>query len=135
MMCRVREDPGSGAPVGPVDDEPPGAVVVDPPAGGVLVLRVAGALDLVLAPKLQRAAEHAARSAPRLTVVDLSEVTFLASIGMAVLLRMHRERPPGTTVRLVADSSVVLRPLQLTRLADELEIVPTTSAALAGFGR
>jgi anti-sigma B factor antagonist len=134
MTSRVREDGRSGGPVDPVEDEPPGSVVLDRLAEGVLVVRVVGALDLLLAPKLQRAAEHAARSDPRLTVVDLSECTFLASIGMAVLLRMHRERPQGTTVRLVADSAVVLRPLQLTRLADELDIVPTMSAAVGAFG-
>ena len=133
MMCRVREDSRSDASFDGIDDEPPGSVELDQVVEGVLVVRIVGALDLVLAPKLQRAVEHAARSATRLMVVDLSRVTFLASIGMAVLLRMHRERSPGTAVRLVADTAVVLRPLQLTRLADELDIVPSTSAAVAGF--
>ena len=109
-----------------------GSVALDQPAGDVAVVRVSGALDLALAPKLQQTLEHAARSVPRLLVVNLSEVDFLASIGMALLLQAHRERDAGTTVRVVVDNPVVLRPLQLTRLVDELEIVPTEAAALAG---
>jgi anti-anti-sigma regulatory factor len=62
-------------------------------------------------------------------VIDLTEVDFLASAGMAELVRAHR-LTPSMAVRVVATGRVTLRPLELTRLADELVIAPTLSAAL-----
>ncbi|RSM46017.1 anti-sigma factor antagonist [Amycolatopsis balhimycina DSM 5908] len=97
--------------------------------GDALVLRVTGALDLTLAPKVRQLVERARRLAPPVLVIDLTEVDFLASAGMAELVRAHR-LAASTAVRVVATGRVTLRPLELTRLADELVIVPTLSAAL-----
>jgi anti-anti-sigma factor len=108
-----------------------GAVVLETTADAA-ILRVTGALDLALAPKLQQVVERAARLQPALMVIDQTGVDFLASAGMSVLLRAHRTRPENTQVRLVAESRIILRPLQVTRLTDELEVHPTMSAALAG---
>jgi hypothetical protein len=51
---------------------------------------------------------------------------------MAVLVRAHRQVPRGTELRVVAEGRRTLRPLELTRLTDELSVFPTLSAALAG---
>jgi anti-sigma B factor antagonist len=107
-----------------------GAVTVERDGGSVVVLRVTGALDLALAPKLRQQVERAVRARPRLLVVDLGELGFLASAGMAELLRAHRGRTGPTQVRIVARGRTVLRPLELTRLVDELRIYPTLDAAL-----
>lgn len=98
---------------------------------GTAVLRVDGALDLALAPKLRQLAERAARLAPALLVIDLTRVTFLASAGMAELVRAHRGRTTATPLRVVATGRITLRPLQLTRLTDELAIYPSLPEALA----
>jgi anti-anti-sigma factor len=95
-----------------------------------LVLRVTGALDLTLAPKLRQLVDRAQRQAPSVLVIDLTEVSFLASAGMAELVRAHRSTA-SIAVRVVATGRVTVRPLQLTRLTDELVIAPTLSAALA----
>ncbi len=97
---------------------------------GVAVLRVDGALDLALAPKLRRLAERAARLEPSLLVIDLTDVTFLASAGMAELVRAHRGPAASAPLRVVATGRITLRPLQLTRLVDELAIYPSLSDAL-----
>jgi anti-anti-sigma factor len=97
--------------------------------GDALVLRVTGALDLVLAPKIRQLVDRAQRQAPSVLVIDLTEVDFLASAGMAELVRAHR-LTASMAVRVVATGRVTLRPLELTRLTDELVIVPTLSAAL-----
>ena len=115
-----------------------GAARADGPGGSVAVqgsaeapvVRVSGALDLALAPKLQQLADRVLRTAPPLLVVDLTGLTFLASTGMSTLLRIQREHPAGTEVRIVATGRVVLRPMQLTRLTDELDLYPTLDAAL-----
>ena len=108
-----------------------GAVALERQNGGVVV-RVSGALDLALAPKLQQLVDRAARLRPDVLVLDLSDVEFLASVGMAVLVKVNRERPLPTQVRVVVSKRVVLRPLEMTRLTDELAVYPTLDAALAG---
>lgn len=95
------------------------------------VLRVTGALDLALAPKLQQLVDRASRLRPPLLVLDLTGVDFLASAGMAVLVKAHRQTPEPTRVRVVAAGRITLRPLEMTRLTDELAVYPTLSAALA----
>lgn len=95
------------------------------------VLRVDGALDLALAPKLRQLAERAARLAPAVLVIDLTGVTFLASAGTAELVRAHRGRTSPTPLRVVATGRITLRPLELTRLVDELAIYPSLPEALS----
>jgi anti-sigma B factor antagonist len=97
--------------------------------GEAVVLRVTGALDLALAPKLRRLVDRVKRQAPSVLVIDLTEVSFLASAGMAELVRAHRSTA-SISVRVVATGRVTVRPLELTRLTDELVIVPTLAAAL-----
>lgn len=98
---------------------------------GTAVLRVDGALDLALAPKLRRLVERAARSRPASLVIDLTDVTFLASAGMAELVRAHRAQTAAAPLRVVASGRITLRPLELTRLTDELAIYSSLSEALA----
>ncbi|WP_410630874.1 STAS domain-containing protein [Amycolatopsis sp. cmx-4-83] len=98
---------------------------------GTAVLRVDGALDLALAPKLRQLVERAARSRPASLVIDLTGVTFLASAGMAELVRAHRGQTAATPLRVVASGRITLRPLELTRLTDELAIYSSLSEALA----
>lgn len=107
-----------------------GTVVLEQ-AGDAVVLRVAGALDLALAPKLRQLAERAARLRPATLVVDLTDVTFLASAGMAELVRAHRGRTCAAPLRVVATGRITLRPLELTRLTDEFAIYPSVAEALA----
>lgn len=99
--------------------------------GTTAILRVTGALDLALAPTLRNLADRALRQAPALVVIDLTEVDFLASAGMAILLRVHRQCPPAGML-VVADGPITMRPLRMTRLTDELVVFPTLAAALAG---
>lgn len=109
---------------------PPGAVRLREVPGAV-VLAVSGPLDLSLAPHLQRAVTRAARLRPPTLVIDLTDATFLASVGMAELVRAHRTVGGGTAVRIVATGRLLLRPLELTRLTDELDIHATLDDALA----
>lgn len=106
-----------------------GAVVLEQREDAAL-LHVTGALDLALAPRLRQMIERAVRLRPALLIVDLTDLGFLASAGMAVLLFAHRQCSATTQVRIVASGRLVLRPLELTRLTDELAIFPTVTKAL-----
>jgi|SRR5581483_10437989 len=115
------------------DGDPEALVVLDALAEGVVVLRVHGPLDLAAVPMLRQVIDRAARQRPRVAVVDLSGVEFLASVGMAELLRAQAElNKRGAALRVVAATRVVLRPLMLTRLIDEFDMYPTLDEAVTG---
>ncbi|MDQ7803564.1 STAS domain-containing protein [Amycolatopsis sp. A133] len=100
---------------------------------GTVVLAVAGEVDLLSAPMLGTEVTAALADAPELLVVDLSEVSFLASIGITVLLEARREAGTGTRVRVVApEDGVVHRTLRLTGLHEALAVASTRDDALTG---
>ncbi len=102
-------------------------------ADGAVVLAVAGEVDLFSAPVLGDAVTTALADAPELLVIDLSEVSFLASIGITALLEARREAGTATRVRIVAPAGgVVNRTLELTGLHEALAVTTTRAAALTG---
>jgi anti-sigma B factor antagonist len=102
-------------------------------AGGAVVLAVAGEVDLLSASVLGDGVTAALAGAPELLVIDLSDVSFLASIGITVLLEARREAGTATRVRVVAPAGgVVNRTLELTGLHEALAVTTTRDAALTG---
>jgi anti-sigma B factor antagonist len=100
--------------------------------GDAVLLAVSGEVDLLSAPVLAGEITAALAETPALLAIDLSEVSFLASIGMTVLLKARREAGATTGVRVVApEHSVVERTLRLTGLYEALAVVATRADALA----
>ena len=99
--------------------------------GGVIIA-VAGEIDLLTADELTEAlATEVARHA--LVVVDLTAVNFLSSSGLAALALAHRAAVEADHVlRIVAANRVTLRPIQITGLADEIEVFTSLPDAVAG---
>ncbi|GAB3459561.1 STAS domain-containing protein [Actinophytocola sediminis] len=97
--------------------------------GETVVLGVVGEVDLVTAPVLEESISTAFARAPDMVVVDLSEVSFLASVGMSILIGCN-ERAGNTRFRLVASGAATFRPLELTGVADTISIYPTRDQAL-----
>jgi anti-anti-sigma factor len=106
------------------------AVAVDRRADAV-VLTVTGEVDMTTAPELEHAVRDALAERPAALVIDLTAAEFLSSAGIAVLVFAHRNGD-GVAVRVVAAERIVLRPLELTGLSEDLAIYPTLDAALAG---
>lgn len=96
------------------------------------VLAVSGEIDMVTAPELEQAVERALTSGPSTLVVDLAQVTFLASAGLAVLVRSHKRAGQATSLRIVADNVHTQRPLQLMGLDQELSTYASRDEALSG---
>jgi anti-anti-sigma factor len=107
-----------------------GATVDVEQRGPAVVLRVAGELDLATTPVLSRACATALRSAPPVLVIDLSGVTFLASVGMSVIVATHDAGGEHTSVRVVSGSRQTMRPIQVTGLDSLLSIYPDLPSAL-----
>lgn len=106
------------------------------PAPETVVLHVAGEVDTLTAPALDSAVTTELELAPPRLVLDLTGVTFLASRGLAVLVRaaaLAEER--GTRVELVSQRRAVLRPLEITRTTHLFTIHSTLDEALASGTR
>lgn len=98
--------------------------------GETVVLAVVGEVDLVTAPMLEESISTAFAQEPDMVIVDLSEVSFLASVGMSILIGSN-ERAGDTRFRLVASGAATYRPLELTGVTDTISIFPTRDQALA----
>jgi len=96
----------------------------------VTVLTVAGTVDLATAQQFEAAAEAAAGSNPRVLIVDLSDVKFLASAGMSILVKTHRRLGVNARFGVVAYGAATSRPLTLTGLDKIFPIYPTLAAAV-----
>lgn len=103
--------------------------------GRALVLLVDGDMDLHTAPLVRQALESALSRRPRRLVVDLSLVRFLNTAGLEVLLAAHRQAAPRTDLRVVAATRATWRPIQITRLHEQLAIHTSRAEAIAAPAR
>jgi anti-sigma B factor antagonist len=88
-----------------IEDHPP-----------LLELRLAGELDLGTAPQLKQTVDAYARTGQTI-VIDLREVDFVDSMGLAALVRVrHRALSRGATLRLVRPPESAWRVFALTGL-------------------
>jgi anti-sigma B factor antagonist len=91
--------------------------------GTTVRLSAAGEVDTSSAPVLRTHVEALLDRGVREVVLDLDEVSFLDSAGLAVLAGVHRaagER--GFRLRVLASGRAVIRPLQITGLWDLLGV-------------
>ncbi len=97
---------------------------------GAIVLTVAGEIDMATSPVLENAVRDALTRTPKRLVIDLSGAEFFSSAGITVLMLAHSNRA-GVALRVVAKDRVVLRPLELSGLTEDLAIHPDLESALA----
>ncbi len=130
MMCDVNGFDATDATDSPVvgaGDNKPTIVVEHLP--DIVVLKVGGEVDMTTAPALENAVRQALTEQPATLVIDLSTAQFFSSAGIAVLVLAHRSSDK-VALRVVANDRVVLRPLELTGLTNDLDIYPTLASAL-----
>jgi anti-anti-sigma factor len=96
-------------------------------AGDVLVVGVAGELDMDTAPEVRAAIVSGLVDRPSALVFDLSEVSFFSSAGLSLLLEA---RSRVDTLAVVATRRAVLRPIQLMALAPLFTVFPSVDEAL-----
>ena len=102
-----------------------------------VVVQVKGEVDSStsgrLTAQLHAALLEAANQSARLLIIDLQSVTYFGSAGLNAVLDCHRQgKAAGTSVRLVADNGLVVRPIEVTNLDSVLELYPTLPDALQG---
>jgi anti-anti-sigma factor len=101
--------------------------------GEALVLEVGGALDQVTAPSLATHMDLALTSGPPVLVVDLTNVDFMSSAGISLLVEAHRltERSP-TSLRVAAEGPATSRPMRIVGVDKIIDLYPTVTEAIRG---
>jgi anti-sigma B factor antagonist len=102
---------------------------------GTVVLAVAGDVDLYVAGELKDRLAEAADSGTKTLVLDFTEVTFVDSMGLGVLVGgMKQLRAVGGELQLVVSSPEVQRILEITRMDRVIPLHETLADALAAVG-
>ncbi|HEX4759469.1 MAG TPA: STAS domain-containing protein [Thermoleophilaceae bacterium] len=98
------------------------------------VVAPCGEVDALTAPQLGRRLLGLAEDGKTRVVVDLSNVTFLDSTGIGVLVNAlrHLRMRKGALV-LVCPTERILRPFQITGLVGHLRIFGSREQALGGL--
>jgi anti-sigma B factor antagonist len=99
--------------------------------GDIAVLTVSGVVDLATAPALEEVTGQLIAQKPMGLVVDVSNVTFLASVGLKILAATHRDLTPTGCFAVVADGPATSRPIKLTHLDEVFPLYPTLDDGLA----
>lgn len=119
-----------------VDDAASGSLEVTVTGyGSATVLTVSGEIDLLTSAQLTESIDAAVTANnPTALIVDLTDVPFLASMGMTVLLDASRRVSDTATFAVVADGPNTSRPLTLLGLDQELTLYTDLDTALAAVG-
>lgn len=100
-------------------------------SGDRTVVKVTGEIDVYTAPALREELQAHQEAGAADLVVDLTEVPFMDSTGLGVLVgSLKRARTTGGSLRLVIDQEKVLKVFRITALTQVFEIYPTLDEAL-----
>jgi anti-sigma B factor antagonist len=100
-----------------------------PTGQGTVIVALTGDLDLSSAPVLERELEHLAEAGARRVVIDATDLTFIDSSGIAVLVVAHRtfvERGGGLEV--YNPGPLVRRTLDVTGVSQHLQAAAALGA-------
>jgi anti-sigma B factor antagonist len=99
------------------------------------VVAVRGEIHVSTAPELSTLLAEALERGVQSLVLDLSEVEFIDSTGLSVLLNLLRRLTQrGGGLVIVCTNPTVLRLFEITRLESTFDIVPTREEAMARVG-
>jgi anti-sigma B factor antagonist len=101
---------------------------------GVAVVSIGGEIDLSTAPVVEEAIARALEETTPALVIELSEVTFMASVGLRILAATKQNVGESIRIAVVGDNSAASRPIQLTGLDSVVALYPTLDKALSALG-
>ena len=77
-------------------------------------IKVSGELDAAVAPQFKEEVEKAAEAKPRRLVFDVSELEFMASAGLRVLIFAKQKMGAGVSLYVVGSHGPVLNTLTMS---------------------
>jgi anti-sigma B factor antagonist len=107
---------------------------------GVAVLAVVGEIDMSTAPLFEEAIDDVLADDPPTLVIDLTEVTLLASVGLRLLATANKRFVLATANKrfgesggfaVVAGAPATIRPIELTDLNEIFDLYLSLDDALA----
>jgi anti-sigma B factor antagonist len=105
--------------------------VTDSEQPGVPVLNVRGEIDVATSPKFHELLTELIEHGPELLIVNLTDVSFIDSTGLGVLVGAVRGmRASGGDLRLVVTQPHIIKLLKLTGLDEVFSVLPNTSDAM-----
>ncbi|MFI9008113.1 STAS domain-containing protein [Actinosynnema sp. NPDC053489] len=115
-----------------VDVEQPAVTVRDGGADGVVIADVHGDFDVDTFREVREALFTCLNGRAAALVVDLGDVGFFGSMGIAVLVEVRqRADVVGAGFAVVAGRRTVARPIRMTDMEDVLRLHRTTEEAVA----
>jgi anti-sigma B factor antagonist len=109
---------------------------------GIAVLIVGGEVDMVTAPQFEKAIDDVLADDPPTLVIDLTEVTLLASVGLRLLAIANQRFVLATANKrsgesggfgVVAGAPATIRPIELTDLNEAFDLYLSLEDALAAM--
>jgi anti-sigma B factor antagonist len=100
---------------------------------GAAVVSVGGEIDLSTAPAFEEAIAEALEDNPPVLAIELSDVTFMASVGLRILAATSEKIGKSTRIAVVSDNQAATRPIQLTGLDTVVALYPTLDEALVAL--
>jgi anti-sigma B factor antagonist len=101
---------------------------------GVRVIAVQGEVDLASAPALKSALLELVADEPRRLVLDLSQVGYMDSTGLGVLVGVQRRLGDGAVIAIGGAPRVVAALFELTGLDRTFKLVADVDSAVAELG-
>jgi anti-sigma B factor antagonist len=95
---------------------------------------VRGELDWADNAAFRACIESVLAACPAVCIVDMSDISYLDSSGLGLLLRLHREYGAGSGRLVLIPSATVRGVLEITRLTDLFATQPDLAAALRSVG-
>lgn len=106
---------------------------ISEPDPGTVLLTVRGEIDTLTAPMFTTATDDLLAASGDTLVIDLTDVRFLASSGLAVLISAaHRADDRGVRLRLVVPTRAVRRPIEITGTGPLFDLHPDLASATGG---
>lgn len=102
--------------------------------GRTVVISASGVLDMLTSPQLEASITTSLQKRPSAIIIDLSDVDFLASAGMGVLVAARDQVGSHIKFAVVASGPATSRPLKLVGLAELIGLYPTLEEARATVG-
>ena len=100
---------------------------------GIALVSIGGEIDLSTAPAFEAVIAEALEVDPPALVVELSEVIFMASVGLRILAATQDKVGKSIRLAVVADNMAASRPMQLTGLDKLISLYPTLDEALTAL--